>query len=73
MKKTYIEPQNTVVALKVRANILQTSPVTETSGVDGLGVYRGTTPGGEGGTSEGGIFTASGREAVSAPDAWDEW
>ena len=66
MKKTYIEPKNTVVALKVRANILQTSPVSEISGVSGLNYD-------EGGTDAGGITEGGARETISSPDAWDEW
>lgn len=64
MKKTYIKPSNTVVALKVRDNVLQSGSIHKTN-VEGLG---------HGGNSEDyGITEAGGRENISAPDVWEEW
>lgn len=64
MKKTYIKPTNTVVALKIRDNVLNSGSIQSTN-VEGLG---------NGGYSEDyGITEAGGRESVSAPDIWEEW
>ncbi|MBR4708574.1 MAG: hypothetical protein IKP30_00500 [Bacteroidaceae bacterium] len=64
MKKTYIEPKNTVVALKVRDNVLQSGSI-HTTNVEGLD--------NGGNSSDAGIYEAGGRENISAPDVWEEW
>lgn len=66
MKKTYVEPNNTVVALRARVNILQTSPITETSGVQDLGYSQE-------GTGDAGVLFGAARENISVPDPWEEW
>ena len=62
MKKTYIEPKNTVVALKVRDNVLVSG-----SGNGGQLFTSG------GNTSSKSGIEADARETISAPNAWDEW
>ena len=66
MKKTYIEPKNTVVALRVRDNVMIIA-----SGGDGgspiLGDGGGTSDMGEG------EHFGDAREVIDIPDAWDEW
>ena len=66
MKKTYIKPETTVVALNVRDNVLQAGSINEVSGLSGFG-------GNGGSSSAGGVSEAEGREVIQAPDAWDEW
>lgn len=62
MKKTYIEPETTVVAINVKSNLMDPSAVVnrDTSAVNdtGVGDVSGTT---------------LSRETVSSPDAWEEW
>jgi hypothetical protein len=58
MKKTYIEPKNTVVALNVRDNVLATSnlgvgdPLESASGAEGREVIQ---------------------LDIKSQDAWEEW
>ena len=64
MKKIYIEPKNTVVALRVRDNVM-----INASG-DGnpiLGDGGGTQDMGEG------EHFGDAREVIDVPDAWEEW
>ena len=63
MKKTYIEPKNTIVALKVRSSIMSMS------GNDG----DGNNLFGDGGDTSGKVITPDARQTISAPDAWEEW
>lgn len=69
MKKIYIKPENIVVALKVRDNVM-------ISGSDGKG---SSIFGDGGGTSDitptepgGDVFTDA-REVIQSRDAWEEW
>lgn len=66
MKKTYIKPHDTVVALRVRDNVMIIA-----SGGDGgspiLGDGGGTQDMGEG------EHFGDARNTISAPDAWSEW
>ena len=60
MKKTYIEPKNTVVLIKPETMIAESTPQATLSETEGDKI---TTPGGFGA-----------RETViEAPDAWEEW
>ncbi|MBR3374103.1 MAG: hypothetical protein IKG75_08900 [Bacteroidaceae bacterium] len=62
MKKTYIKPENTVVALNVCDNVL-----VSISG-DGNNLI------GAGGDSQSASITESdAREIIKTPDAWEEW
>ena len=65
MKKTYIEPKNTVVALRVRDNVM----IIASGGGDQI-LNEGV-----GGTESlgGGDVYVDARETISSPDAWDEW
>ena len=60
MKKTYIEPENTVVRISMERMIAQS--VADTNVTD---LKRG------GGTESAEIFEAGARESVL--DAWEEW
>ena len=64
MKKTYIEPKNTVVALRVRSNIMSLS------GDDGKG-QKLFNDGGE--TYGKGEIIPDAREVLNIPDPWEEW
>lgn len=64
MKKTYIEPKNIVVALKVRDNVMQTGSINGTQGLQGFQKGEEITTG---------TYDSDARETVSAPDAWEEW
>lgn len=66
MKKTYIKPETTVVALNVRDNVLQAGSINEVSGLSGFG-------GNGGSSSAGGVSEAEGREVIQSRDAWEEW
>ena len=58
MKKIYIKPENTVVAINVRENLMDASQGTlSTNEEDKI-----TLPDGFGG-----------REVIQAPDVWEEW
>ena len=59
MKKIYIEPKNTVVALNVRDNVLQA-----TSNL-GIGDTVNTASGAEGREVI--------QQDINTPDAWEEW
>ena len=59
MKKTYIEPKNTVVRINMETMIAQ-SPDNPTPQ---------NLPGG----SEEEVFTPKAREVIKTPDAWEEW
>ena len=59
MKKTYIKPETTVVAVNVRDNMLQ-----ETSNVKLGGNYNGSA------SIEAREVI---QENIDAPDAWEEW
>jgi len=62
MKKTYIKPETTVVALNVRDNVL-----VSISG-DGDNLL------GSGGDSQSASITESdAREVIQTPDVWGEW
>lgn len=64
MKKTYIEPKNTVVALRVRDNVMQIgSPTPPASSNDA------TETGGPGGEGEN-YSDGYARKSIST---WDEW
>lgn len=56
MKKTYIEPETTVVAINLRTNLMDPSKFS---------------PKDAGSMEAGDSFNS--REAIDAPDAWDEW
>ena len=60
MKKTYLKPETTVVALNVRENVLQAS----TREVKLGGAYDGSA------TIEAREVI---QENIDAPDAWEEW
>ena len=62
MKKTYIEPKNTVVKL----NLEQIMCLSEVSG-DAQKYVPAERP------SEANQGDGFAREVISAPDAWDEW
>ena len=64
MKKTYIKPNTTVVALNVRDNVLQAG-----SPVPGTGTGDAQNTGGPGGDYGDGF----GREVIPSPDPWSEW
>ena len=64
MKKTYIEPKNTVVRIKMMESIFAGS-INDVNGAAGLG--KG------GNTDDSGIIEGCARETISAPDAWEEW
>ena len=66
MKKTYIEPKNTVVALNIRDNIMQAGSINEVSGLADFG-------GNGGSSSVGGISEAESREVIKSQDVWEEW
>jgi hypothetical protein len=66
MKKTYIKPETTVVALNVRDNVLQAGSINE---VSGLGGFEGKG----GNSSTGGVTEAEGREIIRSQDPWEEW
>lgn len=63
MKKTYIEPKNTVVLLKLRDNVMQALSAPQKLSIP--------TP------SEEPTFTSAdeigSREVISTPDVWEEW
>ena len=65
MKKTYIEPKNTVVKLNLEKMIADSakSPSVKND------VYAGRTYDGEKYV----LDEMQSRESVSAPDPWDEW
>lgn len=63
MKKTYIEPKNTVVELNVRESVLQAS-ITEVSGITGLQ---------KGEELSSGTYDSDSRDVINTPDAWEEW
>ena len=65
MKKTYIEPKTTIVALNVRDNVLQAGSINEISGISGLGKGNNTT--------DGNVTDADAREVIRPRDAWEEW
>lgn len=56
MKKLYVEPETTVVAINLRTNIMEPSNF---SPKDAEPMEAGDT------------FNS--REAISTPDAWEEW
>lgn len=62
MKKTYIKPETTVVALKVRDNML----ISASGGGDNL-------LGNGGSTESSSIVNADSREVIRSRDAWEEW
>ena len=62
MKRTYIKPDITVVALNVRDNVL-----VSISG-DGDAIV-----GNGGGSGDGGIIEADAREVIRSRGAWEEW
>jgi len=64
MKKTYIQPENTVVVLNVRESVLQASPVSD---VQGLTDFK------KGADLTEGSYDSDGREVINTPDAWGEW
>lgn len=66
MKKTYIEPKTTIVALNVRDNVLQAGSINE---ISGLGGFEGKG----GNSSTGDVTEAESREVIKSPDAWEEW
>ena len=57
MKKTYIKPDTTVVALNVRDNVLQNTSIFDTTNPESM--------------DDDDSFGA--REVIDAPDAWEEW
>ena len=63
MKKTYIEPKNTVVALNIRDNIMQAGSAPDKYNIvdptSGPEITEGTDVGA--------------REVIDIPDAWEEW
>ena len=59
MKKTYLKPETTVVAVNVRDNMLQ-----DTSNVRLNGVYNGSAK-----IEAREVI----QENIDAPDAWEEW
>jgi hypothetical protein len=63
MKKTYIEPKNTTVALGSMKMICSSVP------------ERGTTPFGQGAGNGTPDITGDNlsREVIDIPDAWEEW
>ena len=63
MKKTYIEPTNTVVAINVRSNLMDPS-IIKTEGIKGGG------PDVEESSSSASIISGDARESLNA---WDEW
>jgi hypothetical protein len=64
MKKTYIKPETTVVALNVRDNVLQAGSVVEVQGITGFK---------KGDEYTSGSYDSGAREVIEAPDAWEEW
>lgn len=64
MKKTYIKPETTVVALNVRDNVMNI-----TSPVPGQGQGDAQSGGGPGGESGDGYS----REVIQPHGAWEEW
>jgi hypothetical protein len=62
MKKTYIEPKNTVVRLKLET-LIASSPVP------GTGTGNASSSGGPGGDSGDGFS----REVINSQDVWEEW
>jgi len=65
MKKTYIEPKNTVVKLSLETMIAGSIDNIDTSSIPGFGKGDDTY-------SES-ISEADAREVIDAPDAWEEW
>ena len=64
MKKTYIEPKNTVVRLNSEQMVCQSAQYTEKPAITGPGdAITDITVEGDG----------LGREVIQAPDAWEEW
>lgn len=63
MKKTYIKPENIIVALDVHDNMMTGS--IQTTNVEGL------SNGGNSSDSE--IFEANAREIIHTHDVWEEW
>ena len=64
MKKTYIEPKTTVVALDVRDNVM----INASGNGNSLLSSGGTTS--EAGGSE---IVVDSREVIKTPDVWEEW
>lgn len=62
MKKTYIKPENLVVAINVRDNIMLGGSTNGNQEVVNGGDYTGSEP-----------LTPGARETIKAPDAWEEW
>ena len=62
MKKTYIKPENLVVAINVRDNIMLDISTEGNQEVVNGGDYTGSEP-----------LTPGARETIKAPDAWGEW
>jgi|GEM_PF-1170327 len=65
MKKTYIEPKNTVVHIKLETMIAESISGVNTESISGFG--------GMGSDTGGTITDAEGREVINTPDAWEEW
>ena len=63
MKKTYIKPETTIVALNVRDNVLQAGSITETN----VGLGKGVEWSGDG------EYNANSREVIKSQDVWEEW
>lgn len=63
MKKTYIEPKTTVVALNVRDNVMQAGSAPQNVTIDNPAS----------GPSIGSSEDVGGREVINTPDAWEEW
>jgi len=58
MKKTYIKPENTVIAINVRENLMDASQGSlSTNEEDRITLSN----------------DFGGREVIEAPDAWEEW
>jgi hypothetical protein len=57
MKKTYIEPENTVLVFEMEKVVCQSAPYSDTPSDK----------------NEGGGSDALAREVIQAPDAWEEW
>lgn len=67
MKKIYIKPENIVVALHVRDNVMQIGSVQGTSGADNLKVDD------SGSGTSGGSYDPDAREVIRSRGAWEEW
>ena len=63
MKKIYIKPENLVVAINVRDNIMLDISTEGNQEVVSGGDYTGSAP----------EITVGAREVIKTRDAWEEW